>query len=214
MLPHISQALDLLNEKARQRRCQLDLARRTYFRALLSDDVSDITPQSLADAVERLELLPRDLASDAAAGETYRQCSAQIPLLNRKISRTLSAAQHEHPDWFPGCDPRGQRQWGSFVQTAEETLPHLYKELETLQLRQQQSRQRAPRLFSKDAQAALATPITDALQSPATESAPNPEPIPAPAHEIAPEPATVTPTVTVPTPIPELANPAPDDNEF
>jgi len=200
MLPHISQALDLLNEKARQRRCQLDLARRTYFRALLSDDVSDITPQSLADAVERLELLPRDLASDAAAGETYRQCSAQIPLLNRKISRTLSAAQHEHPDWFPGCDPRGQRQWGSFVQTAEETLPHLYKELETLQLRQQQSRQRAPRLFSKEAQAALATPIPEASPSPATE--------------IAPEPAPVTPTVTVPTPIPELANPAPDDNEF
>jgi hypothetical protein len=214
MLPHISQALDLLNEKARQRRRQLDLARRTYFRALLLDDVPDVTPQSLADAVEQLELSPHDLASDAAAGETHRQCSAQIPLLNRKISRALSAAKQENPDWFPGCDPHGQRQWGSFVQTAEETLPNLYRELELLQLRQQQSRQRAPRLFSKEAQAALATPVSDISQSPATESAPNPEPIPAPEPEPAPEIAPTTPTVTVPAPVPELANPAPDDNEF
>jgi len=78
LLPHISQAVELLTDKARQRQAHLDRARRNYVRVLVLGD-SPIDPQVLADARRVLESAGYrvSVASSPAAALLAHQSAAE-----------------------------------------------------------------------------------------------------------------------------------------
>jgi hypothetical protein len=196
LLSHISQAVDLLTEKARLRQAQLDLARRTYVRTLVLDDAPPLDPQLLVDAVEALNLNGHDLASDAHAAQTRRECIALLPKLNLQIRDAAALANSER-------NPENEH----IRDAAQSRLHTLHHELDLANIHLQQATLRAPRLFSQAAQKLLQLPIdtipspTDTAKPPLTPETPAPEPTDIESTDI--ESTNTQPTSQTPTTINE-----------
>jgi hypothetical protein len=151
MSPLIEQAVEFLAERAKAREAKTALAHRVYLRAILLGESPPGGAQTLADAVEHLDLSRYDLSNDDHAFTKRQDCLNKIAALDNKTRELMAAAREEDPHWKPGTARWVNPTSAPCVRAAEDHLETFHSETEKLENQAQQAYLKAPHVFGPDA---------------------------------------------------------------